>query len=433
MHRLLRPPTALAMLAVAVLACGKKDDGPAPPPSATTASPSATTLPPPESPLSVVLESRDRLVLSGLEGGVFVADLGHTRLARAAAGGDLAETPMPPGLPDDGEGSIVRAAGRVAGPVWLVYEKRREDGKAAHRENPLFRLGKEGLKKYADDWKPAIVPWTKHRILAASTSSGRLKIKVIEPSLKVSPDDLPAPRLADAACDKTLVLDEVAALPSGEVFAAGNCRPDVAAGAGASPERYVIIRWGGGREPTDAGPAAARAPAAAAVADAGDVDAGAGPGGDEAVGPPGIVDVIPGASTRLTHGALLARSADDVWAAAWDEKGKASRLFHFDGATWGAIASPAGAAPIRGLASSADGALWMATAHALWRRAAPSAGTWEEVPLPIRATPDAGTAWEIDAVAQDGRDVWIVARATPPLPRSLLLRTRAAPAITRWE
>ena len=413
MSRVLPITVSLLVGSVLLAGCGGRKSDPAPPaPSSsspdTPASGSGSGgLPGPPSPLSVVLESKGPLLLSGLEGGVLVTDVAHTHLARAGAGGELAAEPMPEGLPE-GPGRILLAAGRAPAPVWLVYEKLREDGKVD--ANPLFRLGKEGLKKYADDWKPALAPWTKHRILAASTSSGKLKIKVIEPSLPGPPPDLPSAHLDDASCEHTLRIETLAALSSGEVLAAGTCKPDVAAGAGASPARYVVIRWSSPGAP------------AGAAADAGHLEPGGDGGVDER---PGHVEVMPGLASDLTHAVLHARSAGDVWVGG-------SKLFHHDGASWGAVALPPAVAAVRGLAVTEDGTVWMATEHALWRRA--GAGAWEDVPPPSRAGDPAG-AWEmLGVVALDGRDVWIAARRTAVEgPRDLILRLRAAPAVVRWE
>ncbi len=461
MYRALRVarPTLLAsaVLVAGGLGCGdrRSDGSPVPSSTAVAPVPTSSAAPGPASPFSVVLESKGPLVLSGIEGGVVVADVAHTHLGRTARGEMVAE-PMPAGLPD-GPGRLLHAAGRMSGGAWFVYEKLREDGKV--EANPLFRLGKEGWKQFADDWKPAIAPWSKHRILAASTSSGRLKIKVLEPSLPSPPADLPSPRLSDVSCEQTLKVDALAALGSGEVFAAGTCKPDTAAGAGASATRYVVVRWPpassvrAGAVDGDAG----AAPVAAV--DAGSRDAGASDGGmaggSPRRGPPAtLVPTItrasstsspvspPTSSTKLS----TPRAPPTCGPRRVDPAGKpaggadasstaaagASKLFHFDGATWGAVALPPATAIVRGLAATADGTLWMVTERAIFSRS--PAGVWQGVSPPASGA-EPGATWEMLAVsAPDGGDVWIAARRTAPSGiRDVVLRTRPASPILRWE
>jgi hypothetical protein len=358
-----------------------------------------------------VVDAAAPLVLSALEGGVVVTDAAHTHWAHALGGGELVAGPMPAGLPE-GPGRVVGAAGRLPGPVWLFYETSRQAEKS---KNPLFRLGKEGFKQFADDWSPAIVPWTRHRILAASTSSGKIKIKVIEPSLPAPPDDLPSAHLGDASCEKTLRIVGLAALATGEVFAAGTCQPDAAAGAGASATRYVVIRW--------APPVAA----ATAARDGGDADGGA-------PDHPGAVDVMPGVSAHLQHEVLYAHTPADVWAAAsdpWAKAAPASRLFHYDGTTWGAVALPPGTL-VRGICRTEDGTLWMISDQRVFRRR--SEGAWDEVPLPSAGFPAEGR-WETAALATaDGRQVWVSARrVTASGERDVILRSGPTSAPLRWE
>lgn len=412
---------ASLLLGLAPAACGNKAGDPAP--AAASAAASGSSAPAPEAPrgpLSVVLESRAPLVFAGLDNGVFIADAARTHLGRAAGDSELSDGPMPRGLPE-GPGRILRAAGRMPVSVWLTYEKQKEDGKP--ESNPVFRLSRDSWKQLADDWKPAIASWSKNRVLAASTSSGRLKIKVVEPSLPAPPDDLPSVHLADASCEKTLVVADLAALRTGEVFAVGTCKPDTAAGAGASAKRYVAVRW-----PAVAAPDGGAPPAHAATLDAGPGDAGAAE--PASAGPPGLVDVLPGVSVALAHEALYLRTAADAYVVGLEDTGKppgVSRLYHFDGTTWGADALPAGAAVVRGLAGTADGALWLVTDHAIWRRAS-AAVAWEPV------DPGPG-AWETLGVsAVGGRDIWIAARRTgPDGTRDVILRTRPPRALVRWE
>ena len=347
----------------------------------------------------------------------------------SAAGGELSAGPMPEGLP--AAGRVVAAAGRLPSPVWLLFESPKDDGKG--HENPLFRLGKEGWKKYADDWKPAIAAWSKHRILAASTSSGKLKIKVIEPSLATAPADLPSPHVADASCEKTLRVEAMAALSTGEVFAAGTCKPETGAGTGRRASRYVgdPLAPARGRSTRGGAPSGGRAGRmrGASAADAGTEAAGgaAGRGGRDARG----------CRRRSSTRALYARGPGDVWAAARGtgaaRAGVAAvplrrRDVGAGGARLGARRVCAGSRRRR------TGTPWMATARAVLRRdAAPARGS--EVPPPERGFEDGAGTWEMLGIAApDGRDVWIAARRTSAAgERDLVLRTRPAADVVRWE
>lgn len=406
------------MLAVLGVGCGDKARSDAAP-TVSTAPTTAPEAPPrPASPLSIVLESKGEIALSVLDQGVVVADQARARWATAGASGDLVDQPMPSGLPS-GPGRVLRAGGRFPSSVWLSFEKLRDDGKAD--SHPLFRLQKGGFKALAEDWRPAIAAWSKNRILAASTSSGKLKIKVIEPSLPKPPDDLPSARLTDPACAKSLVVTDMAALRSGEVVVAGTCKADIAAGAGASAKRYVVIRWPAA-EPTDGG---APGPSDAGSSDAGSRD---GASDDAPSGPAGVVDVMPGVSSELTHTALYMPRASDIWVAAIvpDAKPIASRVFHFDGTTWGAEAVPVGV-HVRGLAGTPDGVLWMVTDNAVWKR--PVSAAWEQVAMPIEG------AWEaLDVRAGSEGEVWLRGHVRAASgARDVVMRSRPATKVLRWE
>jgi hypothetical protein len=163
---------------------------------------------------------------------------------------------------------------------------------------------------------------------------------------------------------------------------------------------------------------------------AGVADAGAGDGGGGDAGAPerpGIVDVIPGVSFELSHEALYVRSAADAYVAAMEPAGRpapVSRLFHFDGTTWGPEALPAGATVVRGLSGTADGTLWTVSDRAVWKRA--PASNWEAVPLP-----GGPAGWEmLDVRVIGDADVWIAARHGG---RDVVLRTRPAATVVRWE
>jgi hypothetical protein len=156
--------------------------------SASVAAKGAALPPAPPSPFSVALESKGALTFSGLLGGVWINDEARAHVARAPAGGELTAVSMPEGLPS-GAGRILGASGKLPGPIWVSYEKLKDDGKA--ESTPLYRLMKDQWKLVAEDWSPQISAWSKNRILSASTSSGKLKIKVLDPGLAAAPDDLP--------------------------------------------------------------------------------------------------------------------------------------------------------------------------------------------------------------------------------------------------
>ncbi|HEU4410234.1 MAG TPA: hypothetical protein VFS43_33570 [Polyangiaceae bacterium] len=486
---------ALAALALTAASCGGKDaPAPAPAASAASAAASAPAAPAPNdapaSPFSVALEAKTPLAFAGLAGGVWVGQATPGRTAQAAGGGELEEKPMPAGIAE-GDGRIVAAAGRLPNGLWLSLEQPRPDGKPGPM--PLYRLGKDGFKRFAEDWQPQIAAWSKNRLLSASTSSGRLKIKVIEPQLKESPPDLPAARFGDDACAQSLKLRQLAALPGGEVFAVGNCSPD-----GVQGTRYVVVRWLPPDAATPAGeasaakaaapaaptppaasasaaasagaaPAAASAGATPAAASASAATAAAGPpaaasattaagagpaaaspgaasdtGPGAAAGPgatgaeagsaegvAGTLFVIPGVERNLAHRALFVRSATEAYVAAVDEGRRASHLARFDGSAWAAEAAPPTPEPLQALSGTSDGTLWALTEHQIWRR--PASGAWEQVPPPDRAFPEPEPSWQFNALWSDGAEVWVAGRhASKSDSRHVVLRTKAPRTPLRW-
>jgi hypothetical protein len=102
----------------------------------------------------------------------------------------------------------------------------------------------------------------------------------------------------------------------------------------------------------------------------------------------------------------------------------ASRLYHFDGTSWGVEPLPANVGAVRGLAALADGALWVAGERALFRRAAGAASAWEPVPLP------GGGPWELSDVRAAGEDLYVAGRRGG---RDLVLRLRPVKAPIRWD
>ncbi len=489
----MRPPSpsaralfAPALLTLTAAACDRKEQ-PAPPPATSVAAASASAAPAKASasPFHLALESKAPVAFSGLAGGVWV---GHSALAQAAqalGAEDLEEKPMPPGLPE-APGRPLGAAGRLPNALWLSLEQPRADGKAGAGPTPLYRLGRDGFKRFAEDWQPQIAAWSKNRLIAASTSSGQLKIKVIEPQLKDAPPDLPAARFGDEACAKSFKLRQLAALPSGEAFAAGNCSPE-----GAQGTRYVVIRWpapdapggeaGAARAATSAAspappspPSAAAPPSAApaapgasavaassagattAVAPAASTTTAAAPGASATTIAPGAsttttatagagvpaaagaeagiagsLFVIPGSERNLAHRALFVRGAGEAYVAAVDEGRRTSTLARFDGAEWAAEPPPPTPETIQSLAGAGDGTLWALTEHHIWRR--PPAGVWAEVPAPEGAFADAEASWDYQSVWASGDDVWVAGRqASKGEARHVVLRLKAPRAALHW-
>jgi hypothetical protein len=450
--------SALLLALLSASCAGKKEENstgsaPAPSGSGSAALPDA-----PPSPFSVVLEAHAPPSFSGLEGGVWISDAARKQRAIATGAGDLVVSPMPEGLPG-GTGSILRVTGRLPQPLWLSFETLKDDGKVD--KNPLLRLRKDSFAVIADDWKPLLVPWTKNRILAASTSSTKLKIKVVEPALPKPPDDLPSARLDDASCAKTLQIQKLTALPTGEVYVSGSCRH----GSPKGELRAVVIRWAprvdapaasASVAPGAAPPAPSAASASAAVppasasaaaspsalappADAGapDRDAGAEAADDEPIKVPGIIDLLPGVAGAGSHRGFQAFAPDDLYLALVEaeSKGKpgAPRLLHFDGKAWSAADLPATTQPLRGLSGTSDGTLWLITEHEIWKR--PRGGSWEAVPPPTRAFPEPGPVWELSQVWGAGPgEVWITGRHSSSVAkRELVLRLKAPAATIRWE
>ncbi|MDC3957194.1 hypothetical protein [Polyangium jinanense] len=435
---------ACALVPSPLLGCGNTDKGPAPPPSATTTSTApAPEAPTPKGPLSVVLEAKDPITFSGLAEGVVIADAARTRMATATVEAELVETPMPSGLP--AEGQILRFSGRLPSSVWVLFETPKEPVK-----NPFFRLeqAKESFKQYADDWKPHLAVWSKKRILSMSTSSGKLKVKVVDPYQDKPSPDLPSARLDDEACGKSLRIEQIAALATGEVFASGHCR------TGDAAKHHVVVRWappveGKAGEASAAPPPKASASVAPAVASAAPepaakeakdaaLDGGAEDGGadggevEEApVGVPGQVYVLPDVPASMKHVALVAQGASDVWLLGAEENGNA-HLLRLEGGAFKAQTLPKLGAPARSLAGAGDGTLWLVTADAIWKRYPP--GEWEEVAPPAHTSvPELDSRWDMRDVWASGSDVWIAAKhSTNKGERHVVLRARPAKAVVRW-
>ncbi|HRI69372.1 MAG TPA: hypothetical protein PK156_34310 [Polyangium sp.] len=417
------------LVASLTTACGNKSQDATPSPSAspTASGPEAEIHNAPPSPFSVVLESAKPLVFSGMTGGIVVADEQHTHVATQVAGAEITLASMFDGLPQ--EGKPLRFQGKLPGSVWLWFEVPAE-GKNSPK-NPLFRLDnrKKTWKKWTDDWKPLLASWSNNRVLSMSTSSGKLKIRVVEPHRDKPEADWPSAKLGDETCEKSIKVEGLTTWASGDVFAAGHCK------ASGGARKYVLVHWpvasanaaasaSAGPAPTPPGPlpsASAAVPTAAASAaavepdapspelvDAGVTDAGEAPVVD--IGVHGVVHVFPDAPAQIEHRDLVTQADQSVWALANARDG-AAHLYRFDGQTAVSEELPKavdGAG--RSIAAADDGTLWFVTEREIWKRA--PAAQWEKVPPPTGHWREAGPKWDFSSVWSTKGDVWIAGTFT---------------------
>jgi hypothetical protein len=290
---------------------------------------------------------------------------------------------------------------------------------------------KNTFKQYAEDWKPHLATWSKKRILSMSTSSGKLKIKVLEPHQDKPSPDWPSPALNDETCAKSLKVDAIAALPTGEVFASGTCK------ANDSGRHHVIVRWPvtDSQDKLDAG--VVDAGRMDSVDDAGVTDAGndggdAVDGGEAPAAPIGIsgeVFAVTGTPAGMKKIAFIAGNASSVWLLGADDKN--SSLHRLAANAIETQALPKMESPARGFASTSDGTLWLLSTNAIWKHAA--SGEWEEVPPPTRTFPEPDPHWEMLDVWAGESDVWISAKhSSSKATRYVVMRLRAAKDVVRW-
>jgi hypothetical protein len=358
-----------------IAACSGKGEETAAPASASAsgsaASAEGSSAPASDSPLSIVLESSGALIMSEVAGGLAIADAAGKRLATARGAEDLEELAMPTGLPAELAG-VTRVSGRLPDSLWLSVALPTDPEKKKYK-TPFFRLSGGKLKEIADDWRPLVVPWSKRRTLAISTSSGKLKIKVIEPFTKAAPADQPSSFVPDERCKKTLKLEEATSLPSGEVLAAGKC----ALGDDERPA-YVMVRWPPFTPPRDAPAPATSAAAPSAAASAGGPE---GPPADDEPDKSGApMTLVTLSRDRLRHVSLVARSDGNVYVGATVEGAGGSRLLRVEGDKVSTVELPPLDEPLFDLALTEAGELWAITFRAAHRRAPGEA--WTRVPLP---------------------------------------------------
>lgn len=427
-----------------VPACGNKsqDGTPTPSASSSTSGPAAEIPEAPPSPFSVVIESAKPLVLGELGAGIAVTNTSQTLLATQIGGAELSLGPMPEGLPE--QGNVIRFQGKLPGSVWLSFEVPAE-GKTPIK-NPLFRLDtrKKSWKKWTDDWKPLLTAWSNGRVLSMSTSSGKLKIKVVEPYRDKLEADWPSPRLGDEACEKSLRLEGLVASAAGDVYGAGFCK------AGGSARKYILVHWpivtAAPAASASSGPAPAPPPAPSAEAIAAPpsasasampendappadiADAGAPDAGEVAVpdiGVHGEVLILPDAPAQIEHRDLAPAGESDVWILAKNREGVAY-FYRFDGKS---IVVEEGPKPLLGEAQSIavadDGAVWFVSTREIWKKAA--AGAWEKVQPPSGHWREADPKWDFGSVWAAKGDVWIAGKhSSAKGEHHVVLRLRAS-------
>jgi len=424
-----------------VPACSNKvENGPPSPPASSSASGPGAEIPEaPPSPFSVVIESAKPLVFGELGAGVAVTNASQSLLATQIGGAEFNLGPMPEGLPE--QGNVIRFQGKLPGSVWLSFETPGEGKNAA--KNPLFRLDtrKKSWKKWTDDWKPLLTPWSNNRVLSMSTSSGKLKIKVVEPYRNKLEADWPSPRLGDETCEKSLRLEGLVTTAAGDVFGAGHCK------AGGSGRKYILVHWpivtaapatsaSTGPAPVPPPIASAAAPPSASasampeaeVPPADIPDGGVPDAGEVAVpdvGVHGEVLVLPDAPAQIEHRDLVAAGESEVWVLAKSREGVAF-FYHFDGK---AIVTEEGPKPLVGEAQSIavadDGVVWFVSTRDIWKKAA--TGAWEKVNPPSGHWREADPKWEFGSVWAAKGDVWIAAKhSSAKGEHHVVLRLRAS-------
>ncbi|NUP06411.1 MAG: hypothetical protein HOW73_10170 [Polyangiaceae bacterium] len=374
------------------------------------------------SPLTVALEAKDKLVLSSVGGGIVVLDESGKHIAHAKDGADLEARAMPTGLPKD-LSRIQYVGGRLPESLWLSValepEAKKKTGKT-----PFYRATSK-LKEISEDWQPLVVPWSKKRTLAISTSSGRLKIKQIEPFTKTSPEDQPARYVPDVECGKSLKLAEATSLPSGEVVSVGRC--SMGSDKKAS---YVLVRWPVAATPA-AAPAdtAAAAPKATPTASAEVVEATAPAAGepadakeeDEKKGAP--MTLLTLGTDKLRHRALAVRSENEIYAAVGADAAGATNVVVVEKDKVSPVTLPTLDSPILDMAVTASGELWLVTANKAYRR--PAQGTWAEVAPPAKT--------QLERVEAAGDTIWIAGqKGSGNAAKGVLLKLGAAKPI-EWK
>lgn len=406
-------PLLLLTLGGSLLACGGDKPSGASGSAAASASAKGSASPngsgaassePDPSPLAIAVTSPIPIVLSKLEGGVWISDQVGKHMAIALDGKDLEERPAPTGLPDDLK-RVQYVGGRAPTTVWMSAATPPLEGKKVDT-NPFYMLQSKpnAWKPITDDWQPLVVPWSKKRVLAMSTSSGKLKIKTLLPYSKTPLADQPSIKVPDAECAKSLKLAEAITVSDRFVLGVGRCKL-----GDAKQPTYVAIRWVQKEgEPTPSPPPAD--PSAAP-----DTPAGPSPDSESEVGVPMTLTTL--TTDRSQHRAI-AVVAGEAFVGSATESGE-SRLFSVtDAAEPTPVDLPKLEGPLLDVAATTNGDLYVVTKTALWKRAGKE---WTSMVAPRGV--------ELDHADAAGDVVWISgARGA----EGILMRLGNGSATLKW-
>lgn len=325
-------------------------------------------------------------MLSAVGGGIWVMDSSGRHMASATES-DLQSQNAPAGLPEDLE-RMQYAGGRLPGSIWLSAARKPEEGKKKGK-TPFYRLTGSKLREIADDWQPLVLPWSKKRVLSMSTSSGTLKVKVLEPLTNKPLAEQPSAHVVDAECGKTLKLVDAAAFEDGAVVAAGRC----SMGPDKKPS-FVALSWSAFVK--GEGPKVPEPPPATLDNPAGTVEE---PPAD--VGVPMKIAVLGAGkdeSARLKSRAIALSSPDVAEIVGGFDGSNEARLFELKSPNT-TIALPTLDGPVVGYVRLSDGERWIATETSLFRQ--PVGVEWTAVALPAPA--------KIVKIAAAGKVLWVSA------------------------
>jgi len=398
-----------------LVACGVQQiAGPAPspaPPAKTSAAPEPPTAPAPTASAATVVTPSPFHELGELPTELTLYPAGErgflassSAIELVIAGDDVIQDPLlQRGLPAQYEMfSLEAVAGRWPDALWL--SSTHPAGRSGFSKLWSWN-GKEWRRKQEtveSHFIIAIQPWIGGRLLAVEQAGMMFdaSFRVLSGDQRVTlPQFTRAKRTPELSfCVTRLRVEAFAALPSGEIFAAGErCGPDESLDP-------AVERWAAGAKQ-------------------------------------GTIDVLPATRAPDDPGqagwqvtALTAFSPTDVYLAAektvWNGESKGSKVFdyfaHFDGKLWTQLPPPL-TAGIHQLWSQSDGVLWAVDREQeLWSRSAQ--GQWARVPLPPLVLEGATSAKVQAFWPRAPGDAWAIVRTTSAGPgqRDHLLHTRPA-------